>query len=261
MANPSPQELIAAIKSHMPRNTRVLIYIAVIAVVASWIPLALIAKARAVKSDRTRIHIFQDMDNQPRYKAQASVAGFGDMRAMRPRIEGTVARGELQDSDHLYRGFKTNADGLPIDAGGNLVDTKNDADHLKKIQWFDSYPEEVAVDKAFVKRGQEMFNVYCAVCHGLSGDGNGLVHQFITQKKNYALGAGEQYSPNWPQPQNLQLPLVRDQAVGQLYNTIVNGKGNMRGYKAQVDVEDRWAIVAYIKALHESQPVAETPGQ
>lgn len=258
MANPSPQELIEAFKAHMPKNTRVLIYIAVIAVVASWIPLALIAKARAVKSDQTRIHIFQDMDNQPRYKAQASVAGFGDTRAMRPRIEGTVAQGELQGSDHLYRGFKTNADGQAVDAGGNVIDLKNDADHLKKLQWFNSYPEAVTVDKNFVKRGQEMFNIYCAVCHGLSGDGNGLVHQFIMQKKQYAIG-GEPYSPDWPQPQNLHIPTVREQELGQIYNTIVHGKGNMRGYKTQVGVKDRWAIVAYIKALHESQPVAEQP--
>ncbi len=97
--------------------------------------------------------------------------------------------------------------------------------------------------QALVERGRDRFNIYCAPCHGLDGSGNGMVNQ----------RAQELQEPKWVQPSNLTSDVVRARPVGHIYNTVNNGIRNMPGYGAQVPVEDRWAIVAYVRALQLSQ--------
>lgn len=200
----------------LPRLPRWIVYTLLIAVVASWLPLAFIARARAVRSDQPRIHVFQDMDNQPRYNPQAASAIFADGRAMRPEIPGTVARGELHGDDALYRG---------------------------KIgeEWVAEIP--LPVTEPFVRRGQERFTIYCAPCHGLNGAGAGPVHQ-------RAVKLGE---PKWVPPTSLLSEQVRERADGHVFNTITNGIRNMAAYGPQISTNDRWAIVAYIRALQLSR--------
>lgn len=259
MKNIDLQELIKAFKDHLPKNTTPIIYVLIILTVASWIPLALITKARATKSTKPRVHIFQDMDNQPRYRPQHSNNSFADTRAMRPRIEHTVARDELFADDHLHVGLKTNDDGLAVDASGNVITEA--AKLITDAQWFNDFPESLNIDKDFLERGREQYDIFCAVCHGQSGNGNGYVHQFVSEK--IALGAlsGKQHSPGWAQPADLLSSTTRKLTLGQLYYTVTNGKiaGKMAGYRSQVNVNDRWAIVAYVKALHESAPVTPEP--
>lgn len=86
------------------RVPRWMVYALLIAVVVSWLPLALIARARAVRSSRPRVQVFHDMGKQPRYGPQAFTSLFADGRSMRPEIPGTVPRGQLQDDIRLHRG-------------------------------------------------------------------------------------------------------------------------------------------------------------
>jgi len=195
---------------------RWLTYLVVVLVVLSWVPLALIARARQVKSTAPRIHVVPDMDNQPKFGPQSRNRLFADRRAMRPPVEGTVARGALREDDGLFRGAVGEA-------------------------WLDQIP--VPVTDQLVQRGRARYDIYCSPCHGLAGYGDGMV-----AKRADALQEG-----TWTPPASLHSELVRSRPVGHLYNTITNGVRSMPAYAPQVAVEDRWAIVAYVRALQRSQ--------
>jgi mono/diheme cytochrome c family protein len=100
-------------------------------------------------------------------------------------------------------------------------------------------------------RGQERFNIYCSPCHGLTGAGDGLV-----SRRADALQEG-----TWVPPLTFHGDQVRGRPVGHLFNTITHGIRNMPAYGAQIPAEDRWAIVAYVRALQRSQnaTVADVP--
>ena len=199
-------------------------YGAVLAVVLSWLPLVWVAHARIGRSGKPRIHLIQDMDAQPKLKAQAYGDQWADHRAMRGAVVGTIARGRLTEDDHYYRGWTTDA--------SNAEPTK---------QWAGGLPAQVKLDEALLRRGQERFNVFCAPCHGSSGDGEGTV-PLRTRK----LGAP------WV-VLSLHTDNIRKQPLGELFNTITWGKKSMPPYAQQIPPVDRWAIVAYIKALQLSQ--------
>ncbi len=225
------------------RTRRIVIQIAALLVVASWVPLVLIWRARVVPSPQPRIHIFQDMDIQPQHQPQARVGIFEDHRAMRPRIAGTVARGELRMDDHYYRGKPTE------EGAGRWAKT------------FPTHREKVELNRAFLERGRKRYNIYCAVCHGKTGEGKGPVHQRVQKLRAMTQGAGS----NWVKPANLvgnaKNPHIRQapqpQPVGRIFNTISNGYNTMPGYATQIPVRDRWAIVAYIRALQLAQHPVE----
>ncbi|HZZ42989.1 MAG TPA: cytochrome c [Tepidisphaeraceae bacterium] len=195
----------------------------VILIVASWVPLVLIARARVTPSPEPRVQFVQDMGTQPKYREQQSSEIFADGRADRLPVPGTVARGQLMEDDNYYKGY-TSTPGKPA-------------------KFFDGYPSEVTVDLALVERGQNRFNIYCAPCHGLDGSGTGPVH----------LRATELQESKWVPPANLHSASVRARLNGHLFNTISVGIRNMPGYASQVPVADRWAIVSYLRALQLSQ--------
>jgi mono/diheme cytochrome c family protein len=176
--------------------------------------LLLAAGCRGDISEKPPIHPVLDMDFQAKVKAQTAseFAGFTDGRGMRIPPAGTVARGSLTD------------DPLDVwkDAGGNYLQN----------------PVPVSMD--VLRRGQERFNIYCAVCHDRSGSGNGLA----LQRAN----AGA-FNPNVPHLGTE--PRLRDQVDGYFYEVIRNGFGTMPAYGHQVSVHDRWAIVHYVRALQE----------
>ena len=227
-----------------------------VAVSASLLGLALIALARSSRSASPPIQIFQDMSAQPRYGAQDASDLFADGRAMRPRIDGTVARGQLQEDDFYYRGFKVEGSGFRVQGSGESSAlnpeprTQNPAATTRSTQptsrpttFFDGYPPQVTMSDELLRRGQERFNIYCAVCHGQDGAGNGPVH----------VRATELMEPKWLPPTSLHSDIVLGRSNGHLYNTINVGIRNMPGYGAQIPVADRWAIVAYVRALQLSQ--------
>lgn len=179
------------------------------------IPFVMIASARVSKSSKPRVEIIPDMDSQPKFKAQAANALFADGRAMRPVVPGTVARGELKEDDHYYRGL----------VNGTYA-TEN----------------ALPITSRLLKRGQERYDIYCAPCHGLSGDGRGIVSQ-----RAEALQQG-----TWIPPTSYHTDVVRERADGFLFNAITNGIRNMPAYGSQIPTEDRWAIVAYVRALQRS---------
>jgi len=185
-------------------------------VVLSWVPLALIMRARVTTSSSPRIHVIPDMDNQPKYKTQSRNPLFADRRAMRPPVEGAVARGEVLGEQALMTGR----------------DGEN---------WVVESP--VPVDEALLATGRQRYDIYCSPCHGLAGYGDGMV-----AKRAEALQEG-----TWTPPSSFHTDLVRQREAGHLFNTISNGIRNMPGYGSQIRVEDRWAIVAYVRALQRSQ--------
>lgn len=195
---------------------RWLIYTVVILVVASFIPIALIMRARVTTSEQPRIHIVPDMDNQPKYKAQSRNPLFADRRAMRPPVEGTVARGTTLGNPALVSG-KTGED------------------------WVEAIP--VTVNRDLLQRGRERYDIYCSPCHGLAGAGDGMV----------AKRADELMEGTWTPPTSFHTDLIRQRPVGHIFNTISYGIRNMPAYGSQIPVEDRWAVVAYVRALQRSQ--------
>ena len=202
---------------------KIFIYGTIVVIFLAMIPPAVIAWARAVNSSQPRIHLIQDMDNQPKFRAQHANALFADGRAMRPPITGTVARGGLNEDDHYYRGISNG-------------------------QWAATFPPQVALTMDLLQRGQERFNIYCQPCHGLAGYGDGMVNKRAMVLMNLGVNG-----TTWVQPKSVHEQQIREQPVGQYFNTITNGVRNMPAYGPQIPVADRWAIVAYVRALQRSQ--------
>jgi len=157
------------------------------------------------------IHINPNMDAQERFEAQEANAFFEDGRAMRLPVKGTVARGFLKEDTALWTG-KT-ADGA----------------------WADN---PLSVDLALLERGRERYDIFCSVCHGVAGDGKGII-----------MTGGYGYVP----APSYHTDLIRAQPDGYLYDALTAGIRSMPGYGSQIPVGDRWAIVAYIRALQRSQ--------
>lgn len=202
-----------------------LVSISLFLVCLAMIPPALIARQRAIPFSRPRIHIIQDMDAQLKFKAQNPNPLFNDGRSMRPPLEGVIARGELMEDAHFYKGVL------------------ND-------EWATTFPPRIPVTIELLKRGQERFNIFCQPCHGMSGYGDGIVNRRAMQLMNAPLlGNGT----TWVQPKSVHEATIREQPVGQIFNTITNGVRNMSGYASQIPTDDRWAIVSYVKALQRSQ--------
>lgn len=200
-----------------------LVYGLIVVTCAAVVPVALAVKARHSKSESPRIHLIQDMDSQPKYKAQRENTIFADGRADREALPGTVAVGHLNEDDHFFRGR----------AGGG---------------WARTFPAQVELTEATMARGKERFGIYCTPCHGQGGLGDGMVH-----KRAEGLAQG-----GWIQPSNVTQEYLRNMPVGELYNAIANGVRNMPAYGSQIAPEDRWAIVMYLRALQRSQAGALT---
>ena len=157
------------------------------------------------------------MANQARYDPLEPSDFFADGMAARPRVEGTVARGEMTANPFFDTG-KVNG------------------------QVADGFPMPVTIE--LVNRGQDRFNIYCAQCHGRVGDGNGMIP-----------------SRGYRRPPSFHTETLRAAASGHLYDVMTNGFGAMPPYAKMIPPQDRWAIVAYIRALQLSQnaTVADVP--
>ncbi len=199
----------------MAQLPRWMIWSGLAILLVSWIPFALVGKARATKSARPPVHFVPDMDDQPRYDTQEENRLFADTRAMRPTVEGTVARGSAPPDDPA--------------ATGRLGEN-----------WVTWIPVEPGAD--LLERGRDRYDVYCSHCHGLDGSGKGMI-----DKRASELGGA------WIPPSDLHTDTVRDREEGHLFNTITHGIRTMPAHGRQIPPEDRWAIVAYIRALQRSQ--------
>ena len=189
---------------------------------------AALAGCRGMTSDAPPIHPNLNMDYVQRFEAQEPNPFFADGAAMRQPVAGTVARGGLRTDANAPYYYGRNADG--------------------------SYVEEIQapVTPALLERGQERYNIYCTPCHGLAGDGRGIV-----AVGNGGLGYGFAV-PSY------HTDALRERSDGYIYDVIQNGVNTMPSYGHEILAADRWAIVAYVRSLQRSQqataddvPVAE----
>lgn len=173
-----------------------------------------------------------DMQDQPRYKAFSESKFFADNKAMRDLPEGTVARGNLRADKAFYTGKKENAD------PNAQVESTTDADGNTIVSSFPNDIEKMPVPltKELLERGEERYRIFCIVCHGPVGSGDGMI-----VRRGY------------PKPSTYHDDRLRNAPDGHFFDVITNGWGKMNGYASQIPVADRWAIVAYIRALQISQ--------
>jgi len=206
---------------------RVLVFGSLLLVLLLLIPPAVIARIRSEPSPNQPVRLFQDMAFQSKFKTQSENPLFADRRAMRPPIQGAVARSDMRADGHL-------------DAG--VVDGA----------WATTLPPQLQSTYAFLERGHQRYDIYCSVCHGFSGEGNGTVNQRAMELLTNVNGPVN--GTTWVQAKNLvHDETVTVQPIGQVFNTISHGIRNMAGYESQISVEDRWAIALYVKALQRSQ--------
>lgn len=177
---------------------------------------ALVARGRETHSPLPRIDFIPDMDLQDKFKTQTENPMFADGRAMRQPVRGSVARGRLNADDRFYRGV----DGAT---------------------WTAAFP--IQIDGKVMERGRERYNIFCAPCHGLAGYGDGMI-----AKRADSLQEG-----TWTPPPSYHTGLLRDMPAGRIFNTITYGIRKMPPYGSQVPEADRWAIIAYVRALQRSR--------
>jgi mono/diheme cytochrome c family protein len=196
---------------------------------------------RGSKSELPPIEIFDDMDHQAKVKYQRDSAFFADGVGARKPLPGTVPMGYEVPAKPVSEGAK--APMFSFSQGVDFYNTGRMGDY-----YGDGFPKELTVDTALLARGQQRFRVFCTACHGESGNGKGVTSQFGI------LGAF-----NFQQPGNLDpANAAAYRSTGAIFDVITNGKGLMGPIKGNIPVRDRWAIVAYIKAM---QVAAQTAGK
>jgi mono/diheme cytochrome c family protein len=149
------------------------------------------------------------MRDQPRYEPLEASAFFSDGQSARPLVEGTVARGQLNEDDAFYRG-------------------KVEGEFVAQVP--------LELDRALLERGQDRFAIYCSVCHGLTGDGDGMIVRRGMKR-----------------PPSFHSQRLRDAPAGHFFDVITHGFGVMPRYAVQLEPRDRWAIAAYVRVLQLSQ--------
>ena len=191
----------------------------------------------------------QDMQDQPKYIAYRSSGFFRDGLSSRPLVAGTVPRGYLRADREFYTGKKNKPAGVQGATGiqnpavtqpGPTVQNAagpTPAAGSQSVLYPDdveTFPFPITMDA--INRGQERFQIFCAACHGMTGYGDGLV-----------VRRGFRRPPSYHEDRLRQAP------VGHFFDVITNGWGAMPSYAVQVPPQDRWAIIAYIRALQLSQ--------
>ena len=164
---------------------------------------------RGSKSLKPPLEVFPDMDRMGKYKPQAENSFFANEMADRPTVPGTIVADSFNEDTYFTTG--------KID------------DH-----WGKGFP--VSVSHELIQIGQEKFNIHCSVCHGLSGDGNGIT-------KSYGMIATPTYHSD----------RLREMPEGEIFNTITYGRNTMGSYGAKLRIQERWAIIAYLRTLQRSQ--------
>ena len=172
----------------------------------------------------------RDMQDQPKIKPLRGTTFFGDGLSSRQPIEGTIPRGYLREDSEFYTGKKSRASGTATPAPQQTAGAQQN-----------SFPDDIeefpiAVTKEVVLRGRERYDIFCSACHGLTGNGDGMI-----VRRGFRRAA------------SFNDDRLRKAPVGHFFDAMTNGWGAMPSYAPQIAVQDRWAIVAYIRALQASQ--------
>jgi len=175
------------------------------------------------------------MQDQPKMKPLRGTTFFGDGLSARQPIQGTVARGFLRADTEFFTGKKsgTTAAAAPAQTQppGQLNSFPDDIDYFP-----------IPITEDVVKRGRDRYNIFCIACHGMTGNGDGMI-----VRRGFRRAA------------SFNDDRLRQAPVGHYFDAITNGWGAMPSYAAQIAVQDRWAIIAYVRALQESQRNLATP--
>ncbi|MEX0326615.1 MAG: cytochrome c [Puniceicoccaceae bacterium] len=191
---------------------------------------------RGCKSTKPPLEIFPDMDRQMRFHEQGKTEFFGDKRMDREPVAGTVpfVTEEHEAFPHLSPDNRFREDDY-------LATGKIDAETFG-----DGIPVEVSLEA--MKEGAEIYEIYCTICHGESGNGKGVV-------------ASERYG--YPTIASLLQTRLIELPDGDIFNTITHGKNTMGPYGSKIRVEDRWKVVMYVRALQRaaSATVDDVPAE
>jgi len=168
------------------------------------------------------LYIFPDMERQPKLRPQTANAFFANGLSSRLPVAGTIPLSQ------------------PIHAGGQLVYPWQDSPVTTGLvtgttNFVETNP--LPVTGELLQRGEQVFNINCAACHSKLGDGNGVPKR---------IGAMAVVA-------NLHDKRIVELPDGELFNTISYGKGLMQGYAANIPIPDRWAAIAYLRALQLSR--------
>jgi len=180
---------------------------------------------RGTKFSKTPLYIFPDMDWQSKYLPQRGNTFFKDKRNDRPVVPGTVMRGYSSETKKVF-----SEDYAYAEATNPALYSGKD----ETGDWLKNFPIEVTHE--LMELGQKKYTIFCQVCHGASGNGQGIT-------RSYGMIATASYHDD----------RLRDMAVGEIFNTITHGKGQMNSYADKLSPEERWAVIAYVRALQKSQ--------
>ena len=178
----------------------------------------------------------RDMQDQPKMKPLRGSTFFADGLSSRQPIEGTVPRGFLRENTELFTGKKAKAPGASASATPATQQTSG-----TQSGQTNDFPDDIdtfpfPITKETVLRGRDRYNIFCSVCHGMTGNGDGMI-----VRRGFRRAA------------SFNDDRLRNAPVGHFFDAITNGWGAMPAYAPQIPVQDRWAIVAYIRALQTSQ--------
>ena len=176
----------------------------------------------------------RDMQDQPKMKPFRGSTFFTDGLSGRQPIEGAVPRGFLRTDTEYFTGKKSASSVQP--AVAQPSPTNAFADDV------DTFP--FPITKETVQRGRERYEIFCSVCHGSTGNGDGMV-----VRRGFRRAA------------SFNDDRLRQAPVGHFFDAITNGWGAMPSYSSQIPVQDRWAIIAYIRALQLSQQNPQAAAQ
>ena len=189
----------------------------------------------------------QKMASQPSYRPDQTSPFFNDGRAARPTVPSTVARGHLRTDLHYFAGLKPGAgDQRRFREEFSQWDPLGVLNFAygEQADFVDTFP--FPVTRQVIEHGRDRFMIFCVVCHDPLGTGRGKIVE-------------RGYTP----PPSYHIQRLRDAPVGHFFEVITKGYGSMPDYRAQVPPRDRWAIIAYIRALQLSQhaPLKDLPAE
>jgi mono/diheme cytochrome c family protein len=201
-----------------------------------------VAGFRGDKSSAPPLEFIDDMAHQGKVKPQSSNFFFADGQGSRQPVAGTVPMGASLPT-------KLAADGYRDPAGfstGHGSDYYNTGKVENGMFWGDGFPAGVEITPASLRRGQQVYEIHCFICHGKSGNGKGT----LAMRQDTPLAAyGIANIANFLDAPFTDKANAGYKTNGSIFNTITNGQGLMGRYGDKINVPDRWALIAYVRAL------------